>query len=71
MVASSSPDTSLLDLDAMACPDGHYEEYLDGVDVRQSDGVHFTLQGGDVFGSRIWPFVVALGRQQMAPSHSG
>jgi hypothetical protein len=39
---------------------------MDGVQVRQSDGVHFTFDGGDVFASGIWPTVVRLGRQQMA-----
>jgi peptidoglycan/LPS O-acetylase OafA/YrhL len=58
-VAAASPDTSVLDFNAMACPGGQYQEYLDGVQVRQSDG-------GDVFASRIWPTVVALGRHQMA-----
>ncbi len=65
-VAAASPHTSLLDLNAMVCPGGNYEEYFDGVQVRESDGVHFTLGGGNVFASRIWPFVVTLARQQLA-----
>jgi peptidoglycan/LPS O-acetylase OafA/YrhL/lysophospholipase L1-like esterase len=65
-VAATSPDTSVLNFNAMACPGGQYEEYVDGIQVRQSDGVHFTFDGGDVFASRIWPAMVALGRQQMA-----
>ena len=65
-VASASPDASVLDFNAMACPGGHYEAVLNGVQVRKSDGVHFTFDGGDVFASRIWPVVAALGRQQMA-----
>ena len=62
-VAATSPDTSVLNFNAMACPGGQYQEYMDG-QVRQSDGVHFTFGGGNVFASRIWPAMVALGRQQ-------
>ncbi len=65
-VAATSPDTSVLNFNALACPGGQYQEYMDGIQVRQSDGVHFTFGGGDVFASRIWPAMVALGRQQMA-----
>ncbi|HEV3281162.1 MAG TPA: hypothetical protein VG032_06095 [Acidimicrobiales bacterium] len=65
-VAATSTHTSLLDLNAMVCPGGNYQEYFDGVQVRDSDGVHFTLGGGNVFAPRIWPSIVALGRQQMA-----
>ena len=60
-VAATSPDTSLLNFNAMACPGGHYQEYLDGRQVRLADGVHFTFTGGNVFASRIWPVVAALG----------
>jgi peptidoglycan/LPS O-acetylase OafA/YrhL len=65
-VAASIPGTSLLNFNAMACPGGRYEEYMDGQQVRLSDGIHFTFTGGDVFASRIWPFIVRLGQQQIA-----
>lgn len=65
-VAASSPNTSLLNFNAMACPDGHFEEFMDGMQVRMADGVHFTYDGGAVFGAKIWPIIAALGRQQMA-----
>ena len=42
-VAASTPGTSLLDFNAMACPGGQYEEYMDGQQVRLADGIHFTL----------------------------
>jgi lysophospholipase L1-like esterase len=70
-VAASTPDTSLLNFNGMACPDGRYEEYLDGQQVRLSDGIHFTFTGGDVFASRIWPFIEQLGRHQMAGAAGG
>jgi lysophospholipase L1-like esterase len=69
-VAATAPDTSLLNFNAMACPGGHYEEYIDGQQVREADGVHFTFTGGNVFAPRIWPLIVALGRRQMARAAS-
>ncbi len=65
-VAASTPGTSLLNFNAMACPGGQYEEFMDGQQVRLGDGIHFTFDGGNVFAPRIWPFVVRLGRQQMS-----
>jgi lysophospholipase L1-like esterase len=65
-VAAGVPGTSLLNFNALACPSGHYEEYMDGQQVRAPDGVHFTFDGGNVFASRIWPEMVKLGHQQMA-----
>ena len=64
-VAASIPGTSLLNFNAMACPGGQYEEYMDGQQVRLADGIHFTFTGGNVFAPKIWPFIVKLGRQQM------
>jgi peptidoglycan/LPS O-acetylase OafA/YrhL len=69
-VAAASADTSLLNLNAMVCPGGHYEEYMKGTQVRRSDGVHFTNAGGTLLESKIWPIVSELGRQQMALTHS-
>ncbi len=65
-VVATTPRASLLNFNAMACQGGHYEEYMDGQQVRLADGIHFTFKGGNVFASRIWPFIVKLGRQQMA-----
>jgi hypothetical protein len=39
---------------------------MDGQQVRLADGIHFTFTGGNVFAPKIWPFIVSLGRQQMA-----
>jgi len=65
-VAASIPGTTVINFDAMACPGGHYEEYLEGQQVRLSDGVHFTFGGGNVFAPKIWAVVAKLGREQMA-----
>jgi hypothetical protein len=62
-VAASSPGTSLLDFNAMACPGGQYEEFMSGVQVRSAEGVHFAQGGGSVFASRIWPFVLTVAGQ--------
>ena len=44
-VVASTPGTSLLNFNAMACPGGRYEEYMDGQQVRLADGIHFTFTG--------------------------
>ena len=69
-VAASTPGTSLLNFNAMACPGGHYEEFMDGQQVRLADGIHFAFTGGDVFAPRIWPLIVRLGDRQMARAGS-
>ncbi len=69
-VVAATPGTSLLNFNAMACPGGRYEEYMDGQQLRLADGVHFTFTAGDVFASRIWPFIVRLGHQQIARTGS-
>ncbi len=65
-VAAATPGTSLLNFNAMACPGGQYEEDMDGQQVRLADGIHFSFTGGNVFAPKIWPYIVRLGRQQMA-----
>lgn len=64
-VGSTEPNTTVVNFEAMACPSGHYQTYIDGVDARY-DGVHFTLGGGVVFESALFPVVAELGREQMA-----
>jgi hypothetical protein len=55
----------VVNFEAMACPSGHYQTDIDGVDARY-DGVHFTLGGGVVFESSLFPVVARLGREQVA-----
>jgi len=65
-VAAERPTTvSVVDLNAMVCPGGQYQQTIDGVQVRTPDGVHFTITGGKWLAPKIWPTVVQLGRQQM------
>lgn len=64
-VGATEPNTTVVNFEALACPSGHYQTYIDGVDARY-DGVHFTLGGGVVFESALFPIVAKLGREQMA-----
>ena len=55
-IASQYPEqTSLIDLNSYVDPGGYYAEYKDGIQIRQSDGVHFTPQGGVLIGKWLWP----------------
>jgi hypothetical protein len=68
-VAAEDPGTvSVLHFHSMVCPGGKYEEFIHGVQVRRSDGIHFTNTGGELFAPQIWPQVVKVGREQMAES---
>jgi peptidoglycan/LPS O-acetylase OafA/YrhL len=68
-VAATSPDTSLLDFNAMACPGGQYVQDIDGVQVRSADGVHFAPGGGVAFASRFWPDVLTDSGRQVVLAH--
>ena len=46
--ARSTADVRVVDLCAMADPDGRYAPVLDGVAARRADGVHFTEAGADL-----------------------
>lgn len=70
-VAAANPKkASSFDLDAIACPLGQYKEFMGGVQLRESDGVHFTWAGGTYLGPKIWPDLIADGRQQMQGHHT-
>jgi len=63
-VAAANPTTvTLYDLDALVCPGGNYEPSIDGVQVRTSDGIHFTWPGGTFIGTKFWPTVIDAARQ--------
>ena len=66
-VGTTSSGTTVVNFNALACPSGHYQTTIDGVDAR-FDGVHFTLGGGAVFGSDLIPIAEQLGHEQMAAS---
>ncbi len=57
---------TVLDLHAMVCPGGTYEQVIDGVTVRSPDGVHFAVGpngAGPYLAPRILNVLVAEGRQ--------
>ena len=57
---------SVLDLDSMVCPGGRYVQAIDGVTVRQPDGVHFATTSGPFFAPRIFSVLIAEGRASQA-----
>jgi peptidoglycan/LPS O-acetylase OafA/YrhL len=68
-VAAEHPLTdSVVDLDAATCPHGRYTATIDGVTIRRTDGVHFTIAGGQFLAPKIMPAIVAVGRAQAVAS---
>jgi hypothetical protein len=66
-VAAAHPQTdSVVDLHAAVCPGGKFTSTIDGVTVRETDGVHFTVAGGQLLAPVLMPPIVAAGRAQMA-----
>ncbi|HWE65034.1 MAG TPA: acyltransferase family protein [Acidimicrobiales bacterium] len=64
-VAAEHPTTdSVVDLNAAACPGGHYSATVNGVTIRRDDGVHFTPAGGKSLAPVIMPPIVASGRAE-------
>ena len=59
---------TLLDLDAHACPNGHYAAAIGGVPMR-SDGVHFTDPGAQLMWQWLGPQLldIAAGRSVSNP----
>jgi peptidoglycan/LPS O-acetylase OafA/YrhL len=70
-VAAEHPTTdSVVDLFAATCPHGRYSTNVHGVAVRRSDGVHFTIAGGQYLAPLIMPPIVAAGKAQAAATGS-
>jgi peptidoglycan/LPS O-acetylase OafA/YrhL len=62
-VAAEHPGVaSVMDFNRIIDPEGHYQAVINGVQVRSSDGVHFTWAGDFWLASRILPQLRALGR---------
>ena len=61
-VAASRPKVAtVVDLNRMLCPNGHYTDLVDGVQVRSSDREHISLQGGELVRSAVLPTIERLG----------
>ena len=69
-VAAEHPLTdSVADLNAAACPGGHYSATKGGVTIRTvDDGIHFTPAGGVLLAPYVMPEIVASGRAQATKS---
>ena len=68
-VAAEHPRTdTAVNLFGAACPGGKFAATVDGTTIRMSDGVHFTVAGGEYLAPKIMPAIVAAGRAQMAGS---
>ncbi len=66
-VAAEHPVTdSVVDLDAVVCPGGHYKTTYRGVTIRNADGVHFLTTSASALAAAIMPPIVAAGRAQVA-----
>ena len=65
-VAANPTVASAINLGAMVSPSGRYAADVDGVPLRCSDGVHFTVPGGQWVGERLVPQLVALGRSHVS-----
>jgi len=68
-VAAEFPTrVTVVNFGADVCPGGHFEMSIDGVQIRDADGVHIapTPAAGAWLARRVLPPVVAAGRLQMA-----
>ena len=68
-VAAEHPaDVRVVDFGAMVCPGGTYAGTVDGVQLRDGDGVHIapTAAAGQWLAARLLPGVVQVGRLQQA-----
>jgi peptidoglycan/LPS O-acetylase OafA/YrhL len=60
-VAEHPDQASVMDLNKIVDPDGHYVSDIDGVRVRNSDDEHFSTLGGEWLRPLLLPELVALG----------
>jgi hypothetical protein len=66
-VAATRPGVvSVIDLNRMLSPSGVYSASLSGVDVRSSDGIHISVDGGELLRRQILPAVDRIGMEDEA-----
>jgi peptidoglycan/LPS O-acetylase OafA/YrhL len=76
-VASTMPTGSggsrvyVFDLNALISPDDAFSPTVDQVNVRCTDGVHFTRSGGIFVGERLDPELATLGQAHVASAPGG
>jgi len=61
-VARHGPRVTLFNLAAIAEPAGHYTANLDGIALRQADGIHFTQAGADLLAPAVLADIVHVAR---------
>ena len=68
-VAGARPDTvTVIDLNHILGPEGHYTRTVDGVTVRWADGIHISKEGGRWLEGAILPAVGQRGLEVRAGS---
>jgi hypothetical protein len=66
-VAAAHPGVvSVIDLNRMLSPSGVYTAAVSGTDVRSSDGIHISLDGGELLQRQILPAVDRIGMEDEA-----
>ncbi len=65
-VSEHRRQATVIDLNRMLDPAGVYTASVSGVDVRWSDGVHISLDGGELLRRRILPVVDRMGMEDEA-----
>ncbi len=66
-VARAHPGVvSVIDLNRMLSPDGVYTASLSGVEVRSVDGIHVSIDGGELLQRQILPAVDQIGMEDEA-----
>ena len=56
----------MIDLNRMLSPDGVYTASVAGVDVRSSDGIHVSVDGGELLQRQILPAIDRIGMEDEA-----
>jgi peptidoglycan/LPS O-acetylase OafA/YrhL len=62
---------TVVDINKMLDPDGHYTATLNGDTIRWTDGVHVTVAGGEILQPKVLPTVAALGLSAHLVSTAG
>jgi hypothetical protein len=70
VAAENNGKVFVLDLNKLVDPDGHFQEYIDGVQVRSTDGIHWTYQGDCWLAPRILPQIYSIASNGVAPTPS-
>jgi hypothetical protein len=65
-VAAAHPGiASVLDIDRLLCPENHWTPMLDGIQVRDADGIHPSPAGGEYIRPMALPLLVRAGQAHL------